>query len=662
MSANDNFSLHDDEELSLNDDASLAGSVPASNKGDAPAKPPQIITTNTLSNIKLPVLQKDDYDTWANGMEHNLVLSNEVWKVIQNGELKRSESPKDVFMAWMMPKRSRQPSKHDLVESLERKVMIRFQILLSQLDALGAGVSDEDANHKFLRVSSPALGQHHLRLTSDNVAFLSQAKASSSKHKPSHSSGSYSSYNTSSSKATTTATPGLADEGQINWVEQTTDEELNHALMAFTNWNQGMQRDLGTGYSFERKPCFVCGSLSHLIKDCDYYEKKMAREAAFKSTRVVHANSKSHNIYAVKGKNVALAVLRPQQRSTRQTHAYGRPESQRETNLFLIVPDHSTKANFGALEEAVNTALLYLKQGSKEVLILMYRLRGCQDLMLVSLTSLTKATRKAVVSEKIATKKTHSPKQPSSTPISKSADDIMTFRKELDALALKHLGPVLQQHLHNADHEEEVFSDADDDEMLEIRIYDKSSEGIFEKASYDDDGIITDFNTLPDKVLNGYTGQKDERGVVVRNKARLVAQGHRQEEWINYDEVFAHVARIEAIGCMSHNPPGFVVILVILQKFYKVDKALYGLHQALELADFIQKGEKDFILFTRVKFNDVRLTELLTGRESHDSQGLKDVCLVEGSGTFSVDVDVIEGKAASKEIWKRMGFVMLPYF
>ncbi|GKD04424.1 hypothetical protein Tco_1179398 [Tanacetum coccineum] len=49
-------------------------------------------------------------------------------------------------------------------------------------------------------------------LASDNVAFLSQAKASSSKHKPSHSSGSYGSYTTSSSKTTTTATPGLADE------------------------------------------------------------------------------------------------------------------------------------------------------------------------------------------------------------------------------------------------------------------------------------------------------------------------------------------------------------------------------------------------------------------------------------------------------------------
>ncbi|GJU49900.1 ribonuclease H-like domain-containing protein [Tanacetum coccineum] len=58
------------------------------------------------------------------------------------------------------------------------------------------------------------------------------------------------------------------------------------------NWNQRMQRDLGAGFSFERKPCFVCGSLSHLIKNCDYYEKKMAREAALKSKRVVHTNDR----------------------------------------------------------------------------------------------------------------------------------------------------------------------------------------------------------------------------------------------------------------------------------------------------------------------------------------------------------------------------------
>ncbi|GJY09643.1 hypothetical protein Tco_0377828 [Tanacetum coccineum] len=52
------------------------------------------------------------------------------------------------------------------------------------------------------------------------------------------------------------------------------------------NWNAMMERELGEGYSFTKKKCFVCGSLSHLIKDCDYYEKKMAREAEFKKQRV----------------------------------------------------------------------------------------------------------------------------------------------------------------------------------------------------------------------------------------------------------------------------------------------------------------------------------------------------------------------------------------
>ncbi|GJS18758.1 putative ribonuclease H-like domain-containing protein [Tanacetum coccineum] len=44
-----------------------------------------------------------------------------------------------------------------------------------------------------------------------------------------------------------------------------------------------------------------------------------------------------------------------------------------------------------------------------------------------------------------------------------------------------------------------------------------------------------------------YRNKKDERGIVVRNKARLVAQGYTQEEGIDYDKVFAPVARIESI-------------------------------------------------------------------------------------------------------------------
>ncbi|GJY04244.1 putative ribonuclease H-like domain-containing protein [Tanacetum coccineum] len=48
--------------------------------------------------------------------------------------------------------------------------------------------------------------------------------------------------------------------------------------------------------------------------------------------------------------------------------------------------------------------------------------------------------------------------------------------------------------------------------------------------------------------------KKDERGIVIRNKARLVAQGHTQEEGIEYDEVFAPMARIEAYDCPHQAP------------------------------------------------------------------------------------------------------------
>ncbi|GJS05860.1 ribonuclease H-like domain-containing protein [Tanacetum coccineum] len=57
------------------------------------------------------------------------------------------------------------------------------------------------------------------------------------------------------------------------------------------NWNEMMERELWEGYSFIKKKCFVCGSLSHLIRDCDFYEKKMAREAELKKQRVFNTGN-----------------------------------------------------------------------------------------------------------------------------------------------------------------------------------------------------------------------------------------------------------------------------------------------------------------------------------------------------------------------------------
>ncbi|GJT52091.1 putative ribonuclease H-like domain-containing protein [Tanacetum coccineum] len=146
-----------------------------------------------------------------------------------------------------------------------------------------------------------------------------------------------------------------------------------------------------------------------------------------------------------------------------------------------------------------------------------------------------------------------------------------------------------------------------------------------------------------------YRNKKNERGIVVRNKARLVAQGYKQEEGIDYDEVFAPVARVEAITIFLAfasfmNFPVYQMVVKsaflygtieeevyvcqslgfvdpeFLEKVYKVEKALYGLHQAPRawyktlstylLDNGFHRGQIDKTLFIKRLKGDILLFQL----------------------------------------------------
>ncbi|GJR16049.1 putative ribonuclease H-like domain-containing protein [Tanacetum coccineum] len=329
-------------------------------------------------------------------------------------------------------------------------------------------------------------------------------------------------------------------------------------------------------------------------------------------------------------------------------------------------------------------------------------------------------------------------KEAYSTGISEDTPEILAFRRELDELAQKHLREVPKNKATSTNsvnsgsgQDNTQPADQDDSDMPELTIFNKPQKGIFDEASYDDEGMVHDFNNLPTEVpvspiptlrihnihpqsqILGdpkssvqtrskvqqhsgahalvsyvqkqqrnnhkdqqhclfacflsqeepkkiskalkddswveamqeellqfrlqqvwilvdlphgakvirtkwvYRNKRDERGVVVRNKARLVAQGHRQEEGIDYDEV--NFCWHDEIKCVVSQPPGFVDP-DHPKKVYKVVKALYGLHQAprawyATLSTFLEKhgyrrGTIDKTLFIKKDKKDIMLVQV----------------------------------------------------
>nr|GEV89378.1 retrovirus-related Pol polyprotein from transposon TNT 1-94 [Tanacetum cinerariifolium] len=73
------------------------------------------------------------------------------------------------------------------------------------------------------------------------------------------------------------------------------------------------------------------------------------------------------------------------------------------------------------------------------------------------------------------------------------------------------------------------------------------NEEVFHEFSESFQGESSSSSLNDDVQQSPKENKKDESSLVIRNKARLVAVGYSQQEGIDYDETFAHVARIEAI-------------------------------------------------------------------------------------------------------------------
>jgi len=87
-----------------------------------------------------------------------------------------------------------------------------------------------------------------------------------------------------------------------------------------------------------------------------------------------------------------------------------------------------------------------------------------------------------------------------------------------------------------------------------------------------------------------FRNKLDESHIIVRNKGILVAKGYNQEEGIDYDETYAHVARLEAIRLL------LAFVCIIDFRLYQMDVKIVFLNEYIEEEIYVEQppGFVDF--------------------------------------------------------------------
>ncbi|GJZ74944.1 hypothetical protein Tco_0639409 [Tanacetum coccineum] len=185
-------------------------------------------TPHTVSTIKLPILKKGEYDIWAMKMEHYLAHTDyPIWEVIQNGNGPVSITTDTSGQIKVLPPRT---AEEIVARERERKARTTLLMALPE-DHLAKFHKMTDAKEMWDAIKSRFGGNDESKKMQKYI--LNQ---------------------------------------QVKTPRETIKKQFTHSQKPKVDKTE-------LGYGFTVRACFVCGSLNHLIRDCDFHEKRMARKA-----------------------------------------------------------------------------------------------------------------------------------------------------------------------------------------------------------------------------------------------------------------------------------------------------------------------------------------------------------------------------------------------